>query len=99
MPIAFTARPRDGFRPWSRHQGILVQQNVLTTLDVGQTGALEQVLPSSFYDRVSDHLENISHCPHFFFPAAVTSPVSPQTVPWRPCCLLLEPLDGMADVA
>lgn len=34
--------------------------NVLTTLDVRQTGAMEQVLLSGFYDRVSDQLLKIS---------------------------------------
>jgi hypothetical protein len=34
--------------------------NVLTTLDVRQTGAAEQVLLSSFYDRGPDQLLKIS---------------------------------------
>jgi hypothetical protein len=34
--------------------------NVLTTLDVRQTGAMEQVLLFGFYDRVSDQLLKIS---------------------------------------
>jgi hypothetical protein len=34
--------------------------NVLTTLDVRQTGAMEQVLLSGFHDRASDQLLKIS---------------------------------------
>jgi hypothetical protein len=42
--------------PMSRNFG---STNVLTTLDVRQTGAMEQVLLSGFYDRASDQLLKI----------------------------------------